>query len=387
MSADHAMDGVDVQRTSFYPGKSVQRLGGLLWKSLKYFEINYSAGAKMGSDSTSIDYVEVGVSDPVIVNGLLYFRLARSLNQFYLFAIDQNSGEAVWRFDSKEFMSAPAIAGDTAYVETIEGILYALDAKTGQEKWRFVGKGEHWAVDSSPAVADGVIYFNGPGGSLYAVDLQTRQPKWTFKTKDILSAPALAGDTIFVGGGKSLHAISKANGQEQWNFKAKGRPGTPAISGGSVYFRTAEGTVYAVDIKTGQERWEAKAGGNVELVFPITTATIGTRLAAYGGEVFLAGADNGKNFLYAIDRNSGQQKWKFTTESPCHSPIATEDTVYVGCLGNFLAVDEQNGTKRRGIEAKAESQGKSRKVVASSPALSNGLLYFVTDDGYIYAVR
>jgi len=359
----------------------------LLWKSVKYFEINYSAGLRMGSDSTSIDYVEVGVSDPVIVNGLLYFRLARSLNQFYLFAIDQNSGEAVWRFDSKEIMSAPAVAGDMAYVETTEGILYTLDAKTGKERWRFGGKGEHWAVDSSPAVADGVIYFNGPSGSLYALDIQTRQLKWTFKTKDILSAPALAGDTVFVGGGKSLHAVSKANGQEQWNFKAKGRPGTPVVSGGSVYFRTADGTVYGVDTKTGQESWEVKAGGNIELVFPITTATIGTHLAAHGGAVFLAGADNGKNFLYAIDASSGQQKWKFATDGPCHSPIATEGIVYVGCLGNFLAVDEQSGTKRWGIEAKAESQGKARKVVPSSPALSNGVLYFVTDDGYIYALR
>jgi eukaryotic-like serine/threonine-protein kinase len=365
----------------------VLRLGGVVWKSLKYFEINYSAGLRMGSDGTSVDYVEVGVSDPIVVNGLLYFTLTRNLNQYYLFALDQNNGEAVWRFDTKEGMSAPAIAADTAYVETTEGILYALDAKTGKEKWRFSTKGERWPVYSSPAVADGVVYFNGPGGSLYALDIQTRQPKWVFKPTDFLSAPALAGDTVYVRGGKSLYAISKATGQEQWNFKAKGKPGTPVVSDGTVYFRTAEGSVYAVDMKTGQEKWETKVGGNVELVFPITTATIGTRLAVHDKAVFLTGADNNKNFLYAIDESSGQQKWKFATEGPCHSPIAAEGIVYVGCLGNFLAVDEQNGTKRWGIEAKAESQGKARKVVPSSPALSNGVLYFVTDDGYIYALR
>ena len=132
--------------------------------------------------------------------------------------------------------------------------------------------------------------------------------------------------------------LSNSN-QEKWNFKFKDAPGIPVVAGEAVY------------------------------------------------SVFFAGAEKGANFLYAIDGDTGQQKWKFETKGPCRTPIIADGVVYIGCFGNFHAVDAQSGTAKWGFEDTANLEGKKVKPVASSPAISNGTLYFITDEGFVYAIR
>src|SRR6266478_7446514 len=50
-SSDGAMEGVNLQRTNSYPGKSAQLTNKLLWKSPKYFVMNYDAAMTKGVDS------------------------------------------------------------------------------------------------------------------------------------------------------------------------------------------------------------------------------------------------------------------------------------------------------------------------------------------------
>src|SRR5258705_648453 len=106
-SSEGAMDGVNLQRTNSYPGKSAQLTNKVLWKSPKFFVMNYEAALTKGVDPTSVDYAEVGFSEPVIADGLLYFRLARGVRQYVLFALDPSNRAAVWRFESKSRLSAP----------------------------------------------------------------------------------------------------------------------------------------------------------------------------------------------------------------------------------------------------------------------------------------
>lgn len=387
-SSDGAMDGVNIQRTNYYPGKSLERVNSVLWKSPKYFEINYAAAMTTSFDQVSLEVTNIGFSEPMIANGLLFFQLTKSPHHYYLFALDQSNGQAIWRFDATEPISSPAIAGDTVYIESTEGILYALDIKTGKERWRYIAKGEHWIVGPSPAVSDGVVYFSAASGSLYALDTKTRQLKWVYKTKGILTPATLTEDTVYIGAEKGfLYALDRASGQERWNFKVKGHANNPVFMDGLVYFRTDEGILYALDAKSGQEKWSTKVGGKYLPVFPVTSVTIGTALAAHDKTIFFAGVESTTDYLYAIDAKSGQQKWKFATKGPCRAPIATDEIVYIGCFGNFLAIDAQNGTKRWGIESKTEFHGKTVKVVPSSPALSNGTLYFLTDEGFVYALQ
>lgn len=382
------MVGVNPRRTGVYQGKGVHQVNGLLWKSDRLFEINYAAAMTMRFDRSSADLAEIGFSDPVLANGLIYFQLCLSLRQNFIYALDGRSGRGVWRFESKEALSAPAVAGDTIFVVSNGENVYALDAGTGKEKWKFNIKGHQWDVDSEPAVVDGVVYFSSLNGSLYALDIGDKRIKWVFASKGLLTTSAFDKDTVYIGGEKGvLHAIDAKTGQEKWNFKAKGRPGTPVVADGVIYFRTEEGNLYCLDSKTGRQKWMSQIGGKVQPVYPITSVGIGTSLAFNGNVIYFAGAEKGSDHLFAIDAQTGQQIWKFKVARPCRSPIIAGGIVYLGSLGNFYAVDAKSGTEKWSLEAKSDFKGKKVANVASSPAVVGATVYFVTDEGFFYALN
>ena len=381
------MEGVNLQRTGVYRTKGVHQLNGLLWKSAKLFEINYAADLVPAFDGSLIS-VGLGFSEPILANGLIYFQLTTGQNLYYIGALDSHTGRGVWTFKVKDGLSAPAIAGDSLYVVAGDGNVYALNPQTGTEKWRFNSKDQKWDTTSSPAVVDGVIYFTSLSGDLYAVDVATKQAKWVFKAKGWLNSPSFSNDAVYIGGEKGiLYAVDIKTGQEKWSFKAKGRLGVPMIANGMSYFRTGDGNLYGVDVKTGQQKWMTEIGGKVRPVFPVRSVQVGTALAFDNGTIFFAGTEKGSDYLFAIDAQSGQPKWKFKVAAPCRSPIIADGVIYLGSLGHLYAVDAKAGTQKWVLETKGEYKGKSVKNVASSPALVNGTAYFVTDEGFFYAMR
>src|SRR5947207_8291633 len=73
-----------------------------------------------------------------------------------------------WTFKTAgHVIASPAVHGDTLYVGSTGGLLYAIDRSAGIEKWKFNAKAR---IASSPAVAGGMVYFGAFDGNLYAVD-------------------------------------------------------------------------------------------------------------------------------------------------------------------------------------------------------------------------
>lgn len=122
-------------------------------------------------------------------------------------------------------------------------------------------------------------------------------------------------------------------------------------------------------------------------VFPVVSVKIGTSLAFYDGAIFFAGAEKGSDYLFAIDARDGQQRWKFKVEGPCRSPIVADGVIYIGSFGNLYAVDAKTGTQKWFLKTKGAFEGKQVKSVASSPAVADATLYFVTDEGFVYAAK
>jgi eukaryotic-like serine/threonine-protein kinase len=73
-------------------------------------------------------------------------------------------------------------------------------------------------------------------------------------------------------------------------------------------------------------------------------------------------------------------KWKFHTDGRIFSsPAVSDGTIYFGCTTPFLyAVDSENGTLKWTFKAGAR--------ITSSPAVASGLVYFGSYDGNFYAV-
>src|SRR6185312_13411925 len=76
-------------------------------------------------------------------------------------------------------------------------------------------------------------------------------------------------------------------------------------------------------------------------------------------------------------------KWTFKTEGPIiGSPAIAEGVVYIGSTdGNLYAVDQETGKQKWKFKTFASRQ------VTSSPTIANGLVYFGGFDGSLYAIH
>jgi outer membrane protein assembly factor BamB len=383
------MGRVNRQRTGTYPESGIHNLNAMVWKSIKLFTFKSKTyggwlhradfpggGYLISSEPLYRPSDSFYFTTPVLANGLIYFSFF--VGKGYLLAIDANTGSVKWHFerDYAQF-SDPAIAGNTVYIREGDSGLYALDAETGQERGYFVGQQKtrlkeiyipyKWVANglarSSPVVSDGAVYFGSFDGYFYALDAATLQPKWAFPAGGIVTPAAIADDTAFFGSSQGyLYAVNTKTGQEVWKIKVQAQ--SPAVSDGVVYF-SDEDNLYAADARTGAQQWKIKASGKV-----------GTPLAIAYGTVYFCGLNEN---LYAVESKTGIEKWRSRTKEPCDTPVIADGLVYVGSLEKLYAVNARDGHQQWVIDA--------AKSNLSSPAIGNGIIYFIRDDGHLYAMR
>jgi outer membrane protein assembly factor BamB len=383
----------NAQRTGVYLATGVHSTP-LVRKSPKFFAFN----TKAAPDWINREYSPTGshrkgaepaglygyFTTPVLVKGVIY--LSFYLKDGYLMAVDASSGRDKWLFKKEhQAISAPAIVGDTVYVGVGHLSLYALDATTGTERGRFTAKDEGIPFErqnrtsdvqySSPVIASGTVYFTTANGSLYALDAATLGRRWVSGSNGSGTAAALEGNTAYFAGtdpiaiGRDfLKAVDTSNGHKSWEKSLSAR--SPVVTGKSVYFSESgargEGDFLgSVNASTGSRGWKTKIG-----------AGVGTHLALAGGSVYFCGR---RQNLYAFDAETGLEKWTFVTKDPCDEPVVADGIVYTGGFERLYAVDAKTGRQRWAVEAE--------KTGLSSPAVADGAVYSVSDDGRIYAIE
>jgi outer membrane protein assembly factor BamB len=158
---------------------------------------------------------------------------------------------------------------------------------------------------------------------------------------------------------------------------------TPAIAEGSVFFGCENKNLYSLDVETGQQLWKFKTG---DAVYSSPAVDKG---------IVYCGSNDSK--LYAVAVETGQEVWRFKTggllargrdiarggagiaEGIHSSPAVFEGMVYFGSWdGNLYAVDAREG--------KEVWRFKTRGSVSSSPAIADDIVYFGSNDGNLYAV-
>ncbi|HLJ44638.1 MAG TPA: PQQ-binding-like beta-propeller repeat protein [Bryobacteraceae bacterium] len=377
------------------------------------------------------------ISSPAIAYGLVY---AGSTDQ-NLYAIDVQTGKQKWKFATdSSITSSPAVAAGLVYFLSYDGNMYALDAETGKMKWKFETDGERrfshknlhglhpsgetspdpWDFYlSSPAVFNGAVYFGSGDHYIYSVDAATGALKWKFRTGDVVHAsPAIADGTLYLGSWDSmLYAIEAASGKLKWHFQAgfdpqtgnqQGFQSSAAVSGGTVYVGCRDSNVYAIDAKTGTRKWAVSNGGSWVLPSP----------AVHEGKVYFGTSDSG--LLRIVEAGTGADVATIDAKFPVYSsPAIAGGTVYVGTFGGkLLALDEkthealwefQTEASKRNVASLSKPDGKidfgkmmtrnfyddmvigvARYLAAgsilSSPVIDNGVIYFGSTDGNVYAL-
>ena len=143
-----------------------------------------------------------------------------------------------------------------------------------------------------------------------------------------------------------------------WRFAAEGPvTGTPVVAGGIVYIGSYDGTLYALDARTGRPVWGFATGaGAFERDMRVPLGISGSA-AISGGLVLVGDADA---VLHAVDRETGRAVWRTSVEAAPNgsiwsSPVIWEETVYVGVAsvakeagfrGSIVALDRSSGAIR-----------------------------------------
>jgi outer membrane protein assembly factor BamB len=114
----------------------------------------------------------------------------------------------------------------------------------------------------------------GAKGDVTALDLKTGDVKWRkeIPTGGVVGCAALSnGLAVCTATDGKVRAYKLADGERAWLYDAK-MPlfAPPAVVGGVVYAADLNGTVHAIDLKTGLAKWTlnlAKEGGTPGMVY------------------------------------------------------------------------------------------------------------------------
>lgn len=322
-----------------------------------------------------------------LANDLLYV----GSGDGYLYALHHSSGALVWRYKTGGSVQAtPAVAEGIVYVASRDAHVYALDATSGEERWRFK-MGEklpyHSGFDeyiSSPAVTDDTVYIGSGDGHVYALHAKTGEQVWRFKTEGLVRAsPAVDGGTVYIGDMEGwLYAVDQQSGTQIWRYGSVGSTlntedfgydrealkSSPALTDDLVVVGGRDGFLYAIERTTGHERWRF----NHDISWVVSSPALDAQ-SAY------VGSSDGR-FVHAVDLETGDERWRTTVESNIWSSVAlAEGIAYVGDMsGRLYALNTENGHILWQFLANAN--------IKATPVVDGGTVYIGDDGGELYAI-
>jgi len=193
---------------------------------------------------------------------------------------------------------------------------------------------------------------------------------WSHAVAVSVSSPLIVSDNaVYFTTDGYLHELDIRTGKELWETNAATM--TPVVAADTIYY-SLDGILYALDSRTKQEKWKFQIGANIE-ASPLATE-----------DTIYVGSDDG--YLYALYSQTGQQRWRLQVGDKVANPPASDgNTVYV--VGSHLisppssdnlhysdtlfAIDANLGQQKWGFKSKGSLQG---------PAIEGGTAYFVESD-------
>ena len=212
----------------------------------------------------------------------------------------------------------------------------------------------------------------------------------------LFSQFAFAQDAAMFRGNPQHTGVYEAAGvpkfsRVKWKFQTGGRSySSPAISNGTAYVGSNDHFLYAVDLATGTQKWKFETASRV------------TSSPAVSGDTVYFGSMDANS--YAVDAVTGKLKWKYTTAGErrytathlhgampeaeampdpfdfyLSSPTVANGVVYFGSGdGNVYALDAAGGQLKWKFQ--------TGDVVHASPAVANGTIFIGSWDSYLYAL-
>lgn len=251
--------------------------------------------------------------------------------------------------------------GDLLYVGSCGGVFYAFDASTGAVRWSYDTSqdGSSAQFHGNPLTTEELVVTPTDAtdeGYTYAFDLDSGELRWK---QPCDGGGGIMTDLLRVGPNAvgvtrsgDLISFGLADGLVHWSFSgdattySESRPATPALAGDRIVFGALDGAVYAVEAETGKQLWKVDLGAPASSAIRVDgdSAFVGLRdyrlvrlkladatpvwdvpvdgipagFPHVDGDtlVILAGMRHAAHDLVAIDTETGEERWKLSSEAP-----------------------------------------------------------------------
>ena len=275
-------------------------------------------------------------------------------------AVDQATGAVLWTTPvDVPIHGAPTVAGSRVYVVDVENQIFAFDVNNGQQVWAYRGIPEPARImrASSPAVTGETVIVPFSSGELVALRASTGQPVW----QQVLSRTSRTS------------ALSEI----------RDIAGRPAVYRGDVYAASHSGVFAAVDLRTGRRRWDLPVSG-VNSPWPAGDVVY---VLSQQGELIAVNRDSGQAY-WVRDLNAGRDRKKGgvmgfggrVVRPVWTGPLlASNRLVLVNNQGEAVALDAKTGEVQKTVQLGGPSY--------IAPIAYDGMIYVVTDEGDLVAIR
>lgn len=297
--------------------------------------------------------------------------------------------------DPTNEMHEPLVVKDLVVVGTDKGELRAFRIDTGKPVWVYeCGK----RIYHRPSSDGDRVYFTAEGGLTTAVTADAGKKLWSFALERE-DGPTLAlrekGLVYVAGHDGTLYALDAKTGDKKWtaDFATDAPPDTPKLNGARARFPDTkarptalatdgeavflsvfdQGRVVAFNAGTGKRLWAAQADGRI----------FGTAVSTQT-HLFIGSQDK---YFYCLDKKTGKQVWKFQTKSRVESGCVVDDKhVYFGsCDGSVYCLSQADGKERWHFDTDRYPDG-TKSSIYSVPVLRQGAVYFAAGEGQFYAI-
>ena len=303
-------------------------------------------------------------STPAIVDGIVY---AADLDG-KVFAFQLENGNKKWEaeFDAG-FVAPVACHNDLIYVGDYDGKMYCLD-KNGKKVWEFQTDAE---INSSANFYQDKVLFGSQDARLYCLDAKSGKLVWKHEAADqIRCTPTIVGDrTMIAGCDAQLHVINLKDGKAIHQVDIQSPTGaTPAAFGNDVYFGTEQGVFFAANSKTGEVKWTFEDLYGIQL----------RGSAAVKDGLVIFGAFDRK--IYALDMKTGKEKWSTLGKQNYEaSAVIAGDKVVIPTSNGFVMILKLK-------DGSIITQRELAEDIIASPAVADQKVVIATKNGSIFCL-
>jgi outer membrane protein assembly factor BamB len=339
---------------------------------------------------------------------LAYGNVYAANRQGLVAAFDQKTGKKVWERNFATFADTgltsglkkwwsngePAkisgglsIAYETVFFGTENGEVIALDAKNGEVKWQTTVKGE---VIAAPAIDEGVVVLNTGSGMVFALDANNGEQVWVYESEVPplslrgVSAPAAVSGGAIIGTANGKLVVNiLGTGQTAWEQVISSASGVtelerivdidsqPLVAGGIIYVITYDGSLAAVELRSGRVIWKREYKSY-------------RSLTAAGNNLFVVDVNSN---VYALDIRNGVELWSQgkLKKRLLTSAVPVGDYLVAGDKWGFMHWFNQSDGKI--VARLAVGDDDEDESIYSAPVVDGKIIYTQTRNGKLVAVQ